>query len=68
MYCQRKRFRMILQGLAALLLFTAMAAAMVSKGIFSWHHRKDIERDAGAHYTLKKSITKTANGSMDGKK
>jgi predicted transcriptional regulator len=41
---------------------------MVGKGILSWHHRKDIERDAGAHYTLKKSITKTANGSTDGKK
>ncbi len=29
MYCQRKRFRTVLQGLAALLLFTAMAAAGV---------------------------------------
>lgn len=33
---------------------------MVSKGILSWHHRKDIERDSTAHYTLKKSVQKAA--------
>ncbi|MCU1272179.1 MAG: hypothetical protein JWN74_3473 [Acidobacteriaceae bacterium] len=33
---------------------------MVKKEILVWHHRKDIERDSGAYYTLKKSIQKTA--------